>query len=168
MVASLVPKILWGDLGESDFGGNMGVSRSAVLLCEGVQLAVESSVCDLCVRVYDDMGVVLSPLGETGLSAYAFDEVGLRPASGELFFSRVSRHDDDDFTGDPEPCTGMCIRNGVDDNWESASTTIPVELGDSGEVKMGAGIVCRLRYFGVTYASFAEGGDAEVGVSGRS
>lgn len=108
---------------------------------------MESRVCDLCVRVYDDMGVVLSPLGDTGLSAYAFGEVGLRPANGELFHSGVSRHDG--FTGDPEPCTGMCIRNGVDDRWESASTTIPVELGDRGDVTMGAGIVCRLRYLGV-------------------
>jgi hypothetical protein len=59
---------------------------------------------------------------------------------------------------------GICIRWGVMDRWESASTMIPVELGDRGEVMMGAGIVCLFRYLGVIYGSLVE--PTEEGVRG--
>jgi hypothetical protein len=43
----------------------------------------------------------------------------------------------------------MRIRWGEGEDGESASTEIPVELGDSGEATMGSGKVRRLRYVGV-------------------
>jgi len=44
---------------------------------------------------------------------------------------------------------GIWIRCGIVDRWESASTMMPVEFGERGDVMMGAGMVCLLRYFGV-------------------
>jgi len=61
----------------------------------------------------------------------------------------------------------MRMRWGVADNGESASTETPVELGDSGDAIIGAGIVCLLRYLGVgLVVSRLE--ENRVGVSGRS
>lgn len=50
---------------------------------------------------------------------------------------------------------------------ESASTVIPVVLGDNGDAIMGEGKVRRLRYVGVLYCSTAGDGLAG-GVDGRS
>lgn len=58
---------------------------------------------------------------------------------------------------------GMRMRWGEDEDGESASTEIPVELGDSGDATMGSGKVRRLRYVGVLWF-LGEVGE-EVGLS---
>lgn len=65
---------------------------------------------------------------------------------------------------DGDSC-GIRIRSGVVDTGDTASTVIPVLLGDRGDAIIGEGIVCLFRYFGVLVIPVVE---VKLVVTGRS